>query len=324
MSQHTESAEDSALHLHPEVSPMRRFVIGFMIVATFLAAFYALLLVILELAFGMDTINMRNVMIFVIFHFACMFGISAGYHRYAVHHAYDAAWPIRMLILILGSMAVQGKVEWWAKTHHHHHRHVETDEDPHSPLKGFWSSHCGWLLSRRRDPDHELHEDWVIVFVSRTFPIWAFLGLYLPYALGGWNGFLWGGLVRLFFGYHLTWLINSACHIPGLPGGYRNYNTKDDSQNNWIIALLGNAEAWHNNHHAKWNSFNQGNRWWEIDWTVIVLSAFWLLGWAVKAIAWLTWERLRPYRKGYILWSPQWFTGASIKRRQMALARNST
>jgi stearoyl-CoA desaturase (delta-9 desaturase) len=106
-----------------------------------------------------------------------------------------------------------------------------------------------------------LVKDPIVVFVSRTFLIWVALSLVIPFALGGWTGLLWGGLVRIFLVHHVTWSVNSICHI----FGRRMFETSDQSHNEWIVGLLAFGEGWHNNHHAFPRSAFHGMRWWQID-----------------------------------------------------------
>lgn len=51
--------------------------------------------------------------------------------------------------------------------------------------------------------------------------------------------------------------------------GYRNFETKDNSQNNPILGYLTWGQAWHNNHHYRASSFDFGSgvsgKWWEFD-----------------------------------------------------------
>jgi len=72
---------------------------------------------------------------------------------------------------------------------------------------------------------------------------------------------LWGVLLRVTLGLHATWLVNSATHL----WGSRRFDTRDDSRNNWWVALLTGGEGWHNNHHAHPVSARHGLKWWEID-----------------------------------------------------------
>src|SRR3954462_4002073 len=79
-------------------------------------------------------------------------------------------------------------------------------------------------------------------------------------------------IVRTVYVWHITWAVNSVTHR----WGYRNYETGENSRNNWIVALLTNGEGWHNNHHANQRSASHGHHWWEIDltyWTILLLRA---------------------------------------------------
>jgi len=72
---------------------------------------------------------------------------------------------------------------------------------------------------------------------------------------------LWGIFLRTVVGLHATWLVNSATHM----WGSRRFSTKDDSTNNWLVALLTFGEGWHNNHHAHPTSARHGLKWYEMD-----------------------------------------------------------
>ena len=91
--------------------------------------------------------------------------------------------------------------------------------------------------------------------------------------------FLWGICVRVVFGLHATWLVNSATHM----WGGRRFATRDDSRNNWWVALLTFGEGWHNNHHAHPTSARHGLAWYEFDPSWIMLKILEFFGIA-KAI----------------------------------------
>ena len=222
--------------------------------------------------------------------FPTALSITIGYHRLFTHRSFETSGAIKFLLGVLGSMALEGPIIKWCATHRHHHQHSDHEDDAHSPyhhgaglggfLKGFWHSHVGWVfapeipnLSRYAK---DLLEDPVIRFVSSTFLVWLFLGLLLPAAVGGlvtatWTGaalgLLWGGLVRIFIVHHLTWSINSVCHI----WGARPYRSHDESRNNVFMGVIGFGEGWHNNHHAFPTSARHGLHWWQIDvsWWII-------------------------------------------------------
>src|SRR5207237_9850781 len=80
-------------------------------------------------------------------------------------------------------------------------------------------------------------------------------------AAGGWPLVLWGIFLRVTLGLHATWLVNSATHM----WGSRRFATRDDSRNNWWVALVTGGEGWHNNHHAHPTSARHGLVWYEFD-----------------------------------------------------------
>src|SRR5579859_2822144 len=199
-------------------------------------------------------------------------GVTAGFHRMLTHRSFRAHPAIRAVILVLGSMAVEGPAIGWAANHLKHHALADKKGDPHSPLDGLVHAHLGWLFTHEQaDPSvycRPLLRDPVVVFVSRTFFVWVVLGLVIPFAIGGWTGLLWGGAVRVFFVHHVTWSVNSVCHT----FGRRAYETTDRSRNQWTVGLLAMGEGWHNNHHAFPRSAVHGLDSWQLD-----VSA-WLIG----------------------------------------------
>jgi stearoyl-CoA desaturase (delta-9 desaturase) len=192
-------------------------------------------------------------------------GLTVGYHRMLTHRSFRPHPVVKCLLLLLGSMAVEGPALPWAATHIKHHALSDREGDPHSPVDGFWHAHVGWLFGAGEgDPAvycPHLVKDRMVVFLSRTFVLWAALSLVLPLVLGGWTGLLWGGLVRVFLTHHVTWSVNSICHT----FGRRTFETRDRSHNEWVVGLLGFGEGWHNNHHAFPRSAFHGLQWWQVD-----------------------------------------------------------
>jgi stearoyl-CoA desaturase (delta-9 desaturase) len=205
-------------------------------------------------------------------------GVTAGFHRMLTHRSFRAHPAVRALILVFGSMAVEGPAIQWAANHLKHHALADREGDPHSPVDGLVHSHLGWLFDYdRADPNvycRALMRDRVVVFVDRTFPLWVVLSLLIPLAIGGWTGLLWGGLVRMFFVHHITWSVNSVCHT----FGRRAFATADRSRNQWMVGLLGMGEGWHNNHHAFPRSAVHGLDRWQLDVSAWVIGGFERLG----------------------------------------------
>ncbi|MFG0256666.1 MAG: acyl-CoA desaturase [Phycisphaerales bacterium JB043] len=220
-------------------------------------------------------------------------GITIGYHRLFTHRSFKTPRVVAALLAIMGSMAVEGPLLQWVAVHRSHHQHSDKDDDPHSPhshgnsfwgmVRGMWHAHMGWLF-RTQSLDmqkytRDLRRDRIIVVMSHLFPLWVVLGMVIPAALGGlltltWTGvllgFLWGGLVRILFVHHVTWSVNSVCHI----WGTRPYECHDESRNNAVFGVLALGEGWHNNHHAFPTSARHGLRWWQVD---VSYGVIWLM-----------------------------------------------
>lgn len=200
-------------------------------------------------------------------------GITIGFHRMLTHRSFHAHPVVKFILLVLGSMALEGPALQWAATHVKHHAQSDRQGDPHSPVEGFFHAHIGWMFQdSMADPNvycKNLVKDPIVVFVSRTFFLWVALSLLIPFALGGWTGLLWGGLVRLFLAHHVTWSVNSVCHT----FGKRAFETPDRSHNEWIIGILALGEGWHNNHHAFPRSAFHGLHWWQFDLSGYIIRA---------------------------------------------------
>ena len=220
-------------------------------------------------------------------------GISLGYHRLFTHRSFKTTRPVRVVLAVLGSAAVEGSVIEWVSTHRKHHRFSDQPGDPHSPkaghgegrletLRGLVHAHVGWMF-RGKDMASparyakDLLADRDLRFVSRTFPLWVVAGLALPFGLGvaltgsvvgGLTGLLWGGAVRIFLLHHATFSINSLCHS----FGRRPFETGDESRNlNWLAPLTF-GEAWHNGHHAFPTSARHGLRRRQLDPTAALIG----------------------------------------------------
>ena len=228
-----------------------------------------------------------DLVLLAVFYSLTVLGITVGYHRMLTHEGFTTYVPLRALFLILGCMAFEGSPTDWASTHIKHHAHSDDEEDPHSPLEGFWHAHFGWLFSKASFPEVEeyaphLLKDRTVMLVDRLTPLWITLSLAIPFALGGWTGFLWGGLVRIFLVNHVTWSVNSICHS----FGRRSFETTDESRNEWIVGLLAFGEGWHNNHHAFPRNAFHGMRWWQFDLSGLLIRALEAVGliWNVERV----------------------------------------
>jgi len=201
-----------------------------------------------------------------------MFFITAGYHRYFAHRSFRTSRPVQFVLAFGGSTAAQKGPLWWAGNHRIHHRFTDTVADPHTPRKGFWWSHVGWILSDDANETPDTIKDFAkypeIRFISKHDWIapWT-LGVVCT-LIAGWPGLLIGFFLSTVLLWHSTFLINSLAHI----WGRRRYETDDTSRNNAALALLTLGEGWHNNHHRHAHLCRQGQKWWEVDVTWYVLA----------------------------------------------------
>jgi stearoyl-CoA desaturase (Delta-9 desaturase) len=246
--------------------------------------------------------------VFAIVYVLTGLGVTVGFHRHLTHRSFATGRVMRGILAGLGSAAIEGPVISWVADHRKHHAYSDEQGDPHSPhvghggglrgtLRGLLHAHVAWLFihtergsKERFAPD--LLADPVIRFVDRTFFIWAILGLAIPFGLGvalggtvvaGLTGLLWGGGVRVFLIHHVTYSVNSLCHV----FGRQPFETKDESRNLSWLAIFTFGEAWHNNHHAFPTSAEHGLRRRQIDPSALVIRALERVGliWDVVRIS---------------------------------------
>jgi stearoyl-CoA desaturase (delta-9 desaturase) len=237
-------------------------------------------------------------------------GVTVGFHRYFTHGAFKARRWLRVTLAVVGSMAVQGPILHWVADHRRHHAFSDREGDPHSPwlfgssplglVRGFWHAHMGWLFERdltnqrRFAPDLLADKD--MRLVHRLFGPLTAATLLVPPLIAGlitwswWSAataFFWAGLVRVAVLHHVTWSINSICHMVGR----RPYVARDRSANFWPLAILSMGESWHNLHHADPTCARHGVGRGQID---VSARVIWLLekaGW-VYDVRWPTPRRL--------------------------------
>ena len=217
-------------------------------------------------------------------------GIAVSYHRQLTHRGFTTPKWLEHGMALCGALALQGSPTYWVAVHRMHHQFTDRPGDPHSPRDGKWWSHMGWIIrgalhnetsmiaryapDLKRDRFYQCLAAWH--WVPITFNGIALLGC--GAVVGGWelgiSWVLWGVLLRVAIGFHVTWLVNSATHL----WGTRRFNTQDDSTNNWWVALLTGGEGWHNNHHAHPVSAAHGMASWELDFNYWLIRLLALLG----------------------------------------------
>lgn len=79
-------------------------------------------------------------------------GVTMGYHRLWSHRTFQATFPLRLILALLGTLGFQGSIKWWCERHRLHHRFTDTDHDPYNAKRGFWFSHMGWIFEKQYYP----------------------------------------------------------------------------------------------------------------------------------------------------------------------------
>ncbi|MEU4668332.1 acyl-CoA desaturase [Amycolatopsis sp. NPDC023774] len=284
------------------------------VLKTFLLVPFVALVAAVPLLWGWG-LSWVDAALFVVFYTFGTLGVTVGYHRYFTHGAFKAPRALRIALAVSGSMAVQGSVIFWVASHRRHHAFADREGDPHSPwlfgtspaalLRGFWHAHMGWMFKRevtnadRFAPD--LVGDRDLRLVNRFFALWIALSVALPAALGGlitwsWWGaltaFFWAGLVRIALLHHVTWSVNSVCHLIG----ERPFASRDKAANFWPLAILSMGESWHNSHHADPTCARHGVLRGQVDVSARVIWLFERFGWATD-VRWPRADRLAAKRK---------------------------
>ena len=224
-------------------------------------------------------------------------GINLCYHRLLTHRGFNCPRWLEHGFALLGICCLQDTPARWVAVHRLHHQHSDEEPDPHSPLVTFLWGHMGWLMVENQQVNSVMTYDryardvlkdpFYFAFERNLLWVWVNMAQWAVFflvglAIGSYGGTLndgvqfglsllvWGVFVRTVAVWHITWSVNSATHI----WGYRNYETDENSRNNWLVALVSNGEGWHNNHHADQRSAAHGHRWWEFDVTYMTI---WLL-----------------------------------------------
>ena len=235
-------------------------------------------------------------------------GINLVYHRLLSHRSFRVPKWLERTFVVGALCSLQDTPAKWVATHRFHHTHSDEPQDPHSPLVAFLWAHVGWLLVRNSSVHslaayekyaRDVLEDRFYLRLEKSLLwVWIYLAHALVYFVAGLvagaviDGTLaaglqfgasllvWGVLLRTVAVWHITWSVNSATHL----FGYRNYETGENSRNNWLVGLLAAGEGWHNNHHYDPAAATVQHRWWEIDPTYYAIKLLEVIGLATDVI----------------------------------------
>ncbi|GGS68998.1 stearoyl-CoA desaturase [Planobispora rosea] len=252
------------------------------------------------LAWG-NGITLTDLLLAVAFYVVTGFGVTVGFHRLLTHRSFTARPWLRATLAVAGSMSFQGNLIDWVAVHRRHHAFTDRPGDPHSPyrygahlggqLRGLAHAHLGWLFTDQHVPAGryapDLLGDPMMVRIARAFPVLCAASLLLPFAAGwaisgslygGLTAFLWAGLVRIALLQHVTWSVNSLCHMIGdRPHATRKHDRSTDL---WPLAVLSFGESWHNGHHSQPSCARHGRGRRQIDPSATLIRLFERLRWA--------------------------------------------
>lgn len=217
-------------------------------------------------------INWSDFFVFSLMIFLSGISLTVGYHRYFSHQSFECHPIVKIFFLVFGAANIENSVIKWGSDHRYHHRFVDKDGDPYNINRGFFYAHMGWIFAA--DPENRsfdnakdlINDPWIKWQHDNYLLLATFVGFILPGLLGAcfghfWTGMFWGGLFRIIFTQHGSFLINSACHMMGT----RPYSDKVSARDSWFLAIFTNGEGYHNFHHTFGNDYRNGVRWFHWD-----------------------------------------------------------
>lgn len=302
-----ESVEVEAPATHAP-SPVEKAILGFFVVVPLMAV-----LIGVPVALANGWVRWLDLVMLAVLYAVGVHGITVGYHRLFTHKAFHARPWMRSALALAGSLAIEGRVVDWVADHRKHHQFSDKEGDPHSPwefgpgvkglIRGLIHAHVGWIFTysgtdtAKYAPD--LLADKPIDRISRLWPVVAVVSMIVPTAIGFWAdglagavmAFFWVTVVRVALVHHMTWSINSVCHV----WGKKPFKSRDEARNVAWLSLISGGESWHNYHHADPSSARHGVLPHQVDTSAMIIRVFERLGW-VSQVKWPSAERIASKR----------------------------
>jgi fatty-acid desaturase len=209
-------------------------------------------------------------------------GNTVGYHRLLTHKSFKTS-PFVQACLVLPGALHSGSPLFWVGLHRLHHTKSDSEEDPHSPIHGFWWAHTGWLVGSHsravaialalsgfgqqliiarhdllrilgRNPPEwlqicaDLRNDPLLrlLDIPGVMPLVFAAQVCLSFWLGGVTGLILLWAVH-FWVTNLSWSVNSVCHSERF--GVQRFDTGEGSRDVAFLALITAGESYHNGHH---------------------------------------------------------------------------
>ena len=209
------------------------------------------------------------------FLYGCL-GIVVTFHRGLTHSSYIMRPTLRNLFSVLGSVGCTGSPLSWVAIHVNHHLKSDKIDDPHSPKYKGWRM---FLFDYEANIDHDtkwkirkLVADKFQQALHRYYFLIVFGWSLLLFLVGGFWLMIFGHWAPAVFTAFMSNLVNVIGHKPKWIGGFRTYQLRDESANNWLFAIPSFGEAWHNNHH-RWPKRSMfSDRWYKIDIAGLIIN----------------------------------------------------
>jgi len=214
---------------------------------------------------------------FIMWVLVCGLGIAVGYHRIFSHRTHKIPTWKENIILFFAQFAGQGGSIFWVAMHRgYHHPYSDTLKDFHSPVAySKLNAFIGWQY-KITETNNPVNLKYAVDLLRKSNHLWfhrhsitVLWGIPLLVAiLFSWKFALMAFCLVTFIGSLQDNFVNVFGHVKGW-FGYRNFETKDQSQNNPFLGYLAWGQGWHNNHHQAPASFDFGKsvsgKWWEWD-----------------------------------------------------------
>jgi len=208
----------------------------------------------------------------IIFTQLTIFSVTVYLHRCMAHRALDLHPAVSHFFRFWLWMNTGMLTKAWTAIHRKHHAKVETDEDPHSPVKkGILTVlFKGAELYKKEARNQETLDrygqgtpnDWI---ERNVYTKYSAAGLYsmlvIDLMLFGVAGLTVWAIQAAWIPFFAAGVINGVGHF----AGYRNFECADASRNILPLGLFIGGEELHNNHHTYGTSARFSVKWWEFD-----------------------------------------------------------
>lgn len=205
-------------------------------------------------------------------------GVSTTYHRSLTHKAFLMPKWLERTFVTFACMAGTGSPIMWVMTHRQHHVYSDKEGDPHPP-SAVYKTIFG-VYPRVKSPIRDIVRDkYYKVWHKNYFGILTLWVLFV--SMFGFNPLFFivvlPVVASIFVSNALNWYGHKESSI-----SYRNYNLRDHSQNNWVMAVLAFGEGWHNNHHRHPGSAKFGVKSHEYDVSFMLIKLLSMAGLATN------------------------------------------